>query len=119
MLAIGGAVIMKLTINLNAIMSDTTLSQAVNRLDRMEEITYANTVGIQELQQSIAQVTQLQDRSNRRHQQHDLELDDHDERVERLERDHLEHSTRMAKLEEIQADIKSMLELLVRRSIGE
>ena len=38
----------------------------VNRLDRMEEITYVNTIVIQELQQSIAQVTQLQNRSNRR-----------------------------------------------------
>ena len=68
MRAIGGSHYHDMSINLNAIMSDTILSQVVNRLDRIEEITYANTIGIQELQQSIAQVTQLQDRSNRPHQ---------------------------------------------------
>jgi predicted nucleic acid-binding Zn-ribbon protein len=61
----------------------------------------------------------VQENTRRRVQQHDLELDEQDQRTELLERNHLEHSSRMAKLEEIQADMKTMLEILLRRSIGE
>ena len=107
-------------------MSDANLTQVTNRLDRLEQIvsdqaTRLDTVilAIDGTSQAIANIPELEERSRRRHQQHDLESDDHDERIERLERDHLEHSSRMAKLEDIQADMKVMLDILLRRSIGE
>jgi DNA repair ATPase RecN len=107
-------------------MSETTLPQVSNRLERLEEIVHANAIGIQTVQQAllqladtVGQVTQLQERSTRRHQQHDLELDDQDERTERLEKIIEGHETKMEELKEIQADVKSMLAILLRRSIPE
>ncbi len=114
-------------------MSDNTLVQVSNRLERLEEIVHANATGMQTLQQAllqladtVGQVTQLQERSTRRHQQHDIELDDQDERTERLEKILLESETRhqvqeaqLAELKESRADIKAMLDILLRRSIPE
>lgn|GEM_PF-2495451 len=60
-------------------------------------------------------VERIGERTEARSHQHDL--DDHDERVERLEQNHLEHATRLSKLEDIQVDMKVMLEILVRRSV--
>ena len=97
-------------------MNDRTPEQIDNALDRSEQILAQQSIALDRL---VPLVEEIGINTRRRLQQHDLELDDHDEKVERLERDHLEHSTRMAKLEDIQADIKSMLELLVQRSIRE
>jgi hypothetical protein len=64
-------------------------------------------------------VQRLGERTAARLQQHDLELDDHDERIERIERDHIEHSDRMAKLEDIQTDIRQILQMMTSRLSGE
>ena len=104
-------------------MNDRTPEQIDNALDRSEQILAQQSIALDRLIPIVEEIgvntREIGVNTRRRLQQHDLELDDHDERVERLERDHLEHSTRMAKLEGIQADIKSMLELLVQRSIRE
>ena len=94
-----------------AISSETTsnISASSERMDRLEA----------QIGTMAGAVEQLALATNRRLQQHDLELDDHDVRTERLERDHLEHADRMARLEEIQSDIRSMMQMLTRRLSGE
>lgn len=78
---------------------------------------------IQQIEQTLDRVAsivqQMGERAESRFQQHDLELDDHDERIERLERDHAEHADRMAKLEDIQTDIRQILQLMTSRFSGE
>jgi TolA-binding protein len=104
-------------------MTDRTPEQLNSAIDRTLEISAENTRNISVVQQQIGSmagaIEQLALATNRRLQQHDLELDDHDVRTERLERDHIEHSDRMAKLEDIQADIRIMLQMLTRRLSGE
>jgi hypothetical protein len=100
-------------------MNDRTPEQINSTLDRTEQILSDLTVRLDTVILAIANIPELEERNRRRHQQHDLESDDHDERIERLERNHLEHASRMAKLEDIQADMKVMLETLLHRSIGE
>ena len=119
--------------SLITIMSDLTLPQVVNRLDRLEQIvasqaTLLDTVilAIDKTNQTIANIPELEERNRRRHQQHDLELDDQDERTERLEKILLDSETRhqaqeaqLAELKESRADIKSMLDILLSRSVGD
>jgi hypothetical protein len=111
-------------------MTDRTPEQQDEMIDRILSISAENTRSIEASKErmdrtdaqigSIAgAIEQLALATNRRLQQHDLELDDHDVRTERLERDHLEHADRMARLEEIQADIRSMMQMLTRRLSGE
>jgi TolA-binding protein len=104
-------------------MTDRTPEQLNTAIDRTLEISAENTRNISVVQQQIGSmagaIEQLALTANRRLQQHDLELDDHDVRTERLERDHIEHSDRMAKLEDIQADMRIMLQMLTRRLSGE
>jgi hypothetical protein len=97
-------------------MNDRTPEQINSTLDRTEQILSDLTVRLDRL---TVLSEQIGERTNARLTQHDRELDDQDERTERLERDHLEHSSRMAKLEDIQTDMKTMLEILVNRSVGE
>jgi predicted RNase H-like nuclease (RuvC/YqgF family) len=110
-------------------MTDRNIDQINHNLDQVLAIAAANTQGITKLRQSITELRQgiaevaatvgeLTTYTRNRTQQHDLELDDHDNRVERLERDHSEHADRMAKLEDIQADIRSMMQMLTRRLSG-
>jgi predicted RNase H-like nuclease (RuvC/YqgF family) len=115
-------------------MTDRNIAQINHNLDQVLAIAAENTRSIAELRVEISQsmtelrqgiaetattVRELATYSRNRTQQHDLELDDHDERIERLERDHTEHADRMAKLENIQADIRSMMQMLTRRLSGE
>lgn len=104
-------------------MNDRTPEQINNALDRSEQILAEQAQRLDNVTIALDRLTglveQIGERTNARLTQHDRELDDQDERTERLERDHLEHSSRMAKLEGIQADIKIMLEILVKRSIGD
>jgi predicted RNase H-like nuclease (RuvC/YqgF family) len=104
-------------------MTDRNIDQINHNLDQIlavsaetSRISSENTRNIAALQQSIGELTTYM---RNRTQQHDIELDDHDERVERLERDHSEHADRMAKLEDIQADIRGMMQMLTRRLSGE
>jgi DNA-directed RNA polymerase sigma subunit (sigma70/sigma32) len=64
-------------------------------------------------------VQRMGERTDARLLQHDLELDEQDERIERIERDHLEHADRMAKLEDIQTDIRQILQMMTSRFAGE
>ncbi len=97
------------------------------RMSRVEEVIAQNLNESNErmsrVEEAIAQtldvVQQLGNSTNARISQHDQELDDQDERTERLEKNHLEHASRMAKLEDIQADIKVMLQILLQRSVGD
>jgi predicted nuclease with TOPRIM domain len=112
------------------IMTDRTPEQLNHNLDQMLAIAAENTRSITEMRQGISEmrqgftevaatVAELTTYTRNRTQQHDLELDDHDERVERLERDHSEHADRMAKLEDIQTDIRQILQMMTRRFSGE
>ena len=104
-------------------MTDRNIDQINHNLDQVLAICADNTRGIAELRLTIAEtnrgIAELSTHTRNRSQQHDLELDDHDERVERLERDHNEHADRMAKLEEIQSDIRASLQIMTRRFTGE
>jgi predicted RNase H-like nuclease (RuvC/YqgF family) len=111
-------------------MTDRNIDQINHNIDQILAISAENTRNIAALQQSIiemregiaavgATVTELTTYTRNRHRQHDLELDDHDVRVERLERDHADHADRMAKLEEIQSDIRESLQIMTRRFTGE
>jgi hypothetical protein len=79
------------------------------KLDRIESALAATAEIVQ----------RLGERTDARLVQHDHELDDHDVRIERLERDHSEHADRMAKLEEIQTDIRQILQMMTSRLSGE
>jgi DNA repair ATPase RecN len=68
---------------------------------------------------TLESMMNVEQNTRRRVQQHDLELDDQDERTERLEKILLAHEGQMAELKESRADIKSMLDILLRRSIGD
>jgi hypothetical protein len=104
-------------------MNDRTPEQINNALDRSEQILVEQAQRMDNVTVTLDRIATLVERIGERTEarsyQHDLELDDHDERVERLEQNHLEHATRLSKLEDIQADMKVMLEILVRRSVGE
>ena len=76
-------------------MNDRTPAQIDNALDRSEQIG---------------------ERTNARLTQHDHEQD---ERTERLENILLAHEGQMAELRESRADMKSMLDILLQRSIGD
>jgi PPE-repeat protein len=117
--------------------TDRNIDQINHNLDQVLAISADNTRNIAQTHQLVVQlhqtvaamaqtvaatsasVTELTTYSRNRTQQHDEELDDHDVRVERLERDHAEHADRMAKLEDIQADIRGMMQMLARRLSGE
>jgi hypothetical protein len=107
---------------LTQVLQDQQTLTATHRLDSQERRLESNE-RMARVEEAIAQtlnvVQQMGERTNARLNQHDQELDDQDERTERLEQNHLEHASRMAKLEDIQADIKVMLEILLRRSIPE
>jgi TolA-binding protein len=104
-------------------MTDRTPEQTDAMIDRTLAISAENTSNISVIQQQIGSmagaIEQLALATNRRLQQHDLELDDHDVRVEQLERDRQDHLARMARLEDIQADLRGMMQLLTRRLTGE
>jgi hypothetical protein len=107
---------------LTQVLQDQQTLTATHRLDSQERRLESNE-RMARVEEAIAQtlnvVQQMGERTNARLNQHDQELDDQDERTERLEQNHLEHASRMAKLEDIQADITVMLEILLRRSIPE
>jgi exonuclease VII large subunit len=107
---------------LTQVLQDQQTLTATHRLDSQERRLESNE-RMARVEEAIAQtlnvVQQLGNGTNARISQHDQELDDQDERTERLEKNHLEHASRMAKLEDIQADIKVMLQILLRRSIGD
>jgi methyl-accepting chemotaxis protein len=111
-------------------MTDRNIDQINHNLDQVLAISADNTRNMAQLQQTMAQlqqtvaatsasVTELSTYTRNRTHQHDEELDDHDVRVERLERDHRDHADRMAKLEDIQADIRGMMQMMARRLSGE
>jgi hypothetical protein len=111
-------------------MTDRTPEQRDEMIDRLLALSAETARNISASQEQMDRVDaqigtmagaveQLALATNRRLQQHDLELDDHDVRVERMERDHTEHADRMARLEEIQSDIRSMMQMLTRRLSGE
>jgi hypothetical protein len=104
-------------------MSDRTPEQVNSALDRSEQILAEQAQRMDNVTLALDRLTglveQIGERTNARLTQHDRELDEQDVRTERLEQNHLEHADRMAKLEDIQADVKVMLEILLRRSIGE
>jgi hypothetical protein len=104
-------------------MTDRNIDQINHNLDQVLAISADNTRNIAQTNQAVialaAAVTELTTYTRNRTQQHDEELDDHDVRVERLERDHADHADRMAKLEDIQADIRGMMQMLARRLSGE
>jgi small-conductance mechanosensitive channel len=104
-------------------MTDRNIDQINHNLDQVLAISADNTRNIAQTNQAVialaAAVTELMTYTRNRTQQHDEELDDHDVRVERLERDHADHADRMAKLEDIQADIRGMMQMLARRLSGE
>jgi septal ring factor EnvC (AmiA/AmiB activator) len=111
-------------------MTDRHIDQINHNLDQVLAISADNTRNIAQTHQTVvamaqtvtamsAAVTELTTYTRNRTRQHDEELDDHDVRVERLERDHADHADRMAKLEDIQADIRGMMQMLARRLSGE
>jgi methyl-accepting chemotaxis protein len=111
-------------------MSDRTPEQINHNIDQLlaisaetSRISSENTRGIAELRQTVSEiaatVSEMATYTRNRTRQHDEELDDHDVRVERLERDHTDHADRMAKLEDIQSDIRGMMQMLTRRLSGE
>ncbi len=107
---------------LTQVLQDQQTLTATHRLDSQERRLESNE-RMARVEEAIAQtlnvVQQLGNSTNARISQHDQELDDQDERTERLEKNHLEHASRMVKLEDIQADIKVMLQILLKRSIGD
>ncbi len=111
-------------------MTDRNIDQINHNLDQVLAISADNTRNIAETNQAVVvtaqtvaamakAITDLTTETRNRTRQHDQELDDHDVRVERLERDHAEHADRMAKLEDIQADIRGMMQMLARQLSGE
>jgi septal ring factor EnvC (AmiA/AmiB activator) len=104
-------------------MTDRNIDQINHNLDQVLAISADTTRNVAELSQTVvamaAAITELTTYTRNRTRQHDEELDDHDLRVERLERDHADHADRMAKLEDIQADIRGMMQMLARRLSGE
>ena len=104
-------------------MNDRTPAQIDNALDRSEQILAQQSIALDRL---TLLVEQIGERTNARLTQHDQELDDQDERTERLEKILLDSETRhqaqeaqLAELRESRVDMKSMLDILLRRSIGE
>ncbi len=97
-------------------MNDRTPAQIDNALDRSEQILAQQSIALDRL---TLLVEQIGERTNARLTQHDHELDDQDERTERLENILLAHEGQMTELRESRADMKSMLDILLRRSIGE
>ncbi len=111
-------------------MNDRTNGQMNNVLDRAEQILAEQSLRMDNVTAALDRLANLAEQigtsNNRRLQQHDLELDDHNERTERLEKIVLEHDQRhetqeinISELKEIQADVKSMLAILIGRSSGE
>lgn len=100
---------------LTQVMLDQQTQSATHRLESHERMT--------RIEEAIARtetiVQQIGERTNARLTQYDHKLDDHDLRVEAMEAAQEKHDARMAKLEEIQIDVKSMLAMLTRRFSGE
>ncbi len=107
---------------LTQVLQDQQTLTATHRLDSQERRLESND-RMSRIEEAIAQtlnvVQQMGERTNARLTQHDQELDDQDERTERLERIIEGHETKMDELKEIQVDVKSMLAILLRRSIGD
>jgi TolA-binding protein len=111
-------------------MTDRNIDQINHNLDQVLAISADNTRNIAQTNQAVAvlaqtvaatsaSVAELSTYTRNRTHQHDVELDDHDVRVERLEQEHRDHADRMAKLEDIQADIRGMMQMLAGRLSGE
>jgi len=104
---------------LTQVLQDQQTLTATHRLDSQERRIESNE-RFNRIEEAIAQtlnvVQQLGNTTNARITQHDRELDDQDERTERLERILETHEEKMEELKDIQADVKSMLEILLRRS---
>lgn len=110
-------------------MNDRTPEQINNALDRSEQILAEQAQRMDNVTLALGRLTilveQIGERTSARLTQHDRELDDQDERTERLEKILLDNEARhklqeaqLAELKESRADIKSMLEILLNRSIG-
>jgi hypothetical protein len=78
-------------------------------LDRIEAALAATTEIVQ----------RMGERTDARLMQHDLELDDHDQRVEAIERIMLNHDAKMAKLQDVQKDIRQILQMMTSQLSGE
>jgi phosphomevalonate kinase len=78
-------------------------------LDRIEAALAATTEIVQ----------RMGERTDARLMQHDLELDDHDQRVESIERIMLNHDAKMAELQDVQKDIRQILQMMTSRFAGE
>ena len=114
---------------LTQVLQDQQTLTATHRLDSQERRIESNE-RMARVEEAIAQtlnvVQQLGNSTNARITQHDHELDDQDQRTERLERilegqaaQLAAHAEQLAELRESRADIKVMLDILLRRSIGE
>jgi hypothetical protein len=68
-----------------------------------------------ELAATMEMLRQMGEHAEARSQRRQLKLAAQNARTERLDRDHAEHADRMAKLEDIQADIRGMMQMLARR----
>ncbi len=104
-------------------MNDRTPAQINNALDRSEQILAEQAQRMDNITIALDRLTGLVEQigtsTNARLTQHDQELDDQDERTERLERLLEGQASQLAELRESRADIKVMLDILLRRSIGE
>jgi hypothetical protein len=84
------------------IMSDNSLEQVNNRLDRVEEILVAHSERMDTMTQAITQLTHIVEQA---HDRHERSLADHEQRI--------------ALMEEVQRDTRQMLQILISRSAGE
>lgn len=81
------------------------------RLDAIDERLDRITLTLESLMN-------VEQNTRRRVQQHDHELDDQDQRTERLERILEGQEAQLTELKEYRADIKVMLDILMKRSVG-
>jgi DNA repair ATPase RecN len=79
------------------------------KLDRIESALAATAEIVQ----------RMGERTDARLAQHDLELDDHDQRVEAIERLMIQHDQKMTELQEVQKDIRQILQMMTSRFSGE
>jgi phosphomevalonate kinase len=85
------------------------MTDSNSNLDRIEAALAATTEIVQ----------RMGERTDARLMQHDLELDDHDQRVESIERIMLNHDAKMAELQDVQKDIRQILQMMTSRFAGE